>query len=81
MDPAIAIIQAMVTKDMLQPPKHYHKGENIAAHLDEVEQYMRMRFGVDLRQHAHLLLNFLDEQSKLLIRSQPDFTVQGEDYE
>ena len=71
----------LLYKDMIPPPKIYHKYQNIMAHIKSVERYMEAVQMVNNRSKIACLINTLDENVQTQLFSQKDFEAHENNYE
>ena len=76
------ILNAIINPGILTTPKPFHKGQNIALHMQQAEKYFKTRGNtIDPISKAHMMLSFLDESAQLQLRCQPGYEDHGDEYE
>lgn len=75
------LLTSLLTKDLLQPPKPYRKGSNIALYVQEFEAFLQLRCPLDSPTQARVLMSFLDEDVQLQMKTQPGFQQNCQSYD
>ena len=74
------LVDRLLHKDAIPPPKVFHKNQSIASHLKAVERYMSALHIVNTQSKVATLLNTLDEDVHTELYAQSDFEIHEADY-
>lgn len=74
------LVDRLLHKDVIPPPKIFHKTQNIISHLKAVERYMSALHIVKTQSKVATLLNTLDEDVQTELYAQSDFEQNESDY-
>lgn len=81
-DPTIQLlIDRLLHKDVIPPPKIFHKSQNITAHLKAVDRYLDSVHIIHDKTKSCALINTLDDSIQTELFSFPEYEKFEDDYE